>query len=117
MIDRIVSALAAALAGPEPGVPAPAPPPVPPAIARPAEPPAPIPPAALKQSAPPPPPPAPTIWRLADATGQVWQHTDPAQLSAFVADRNRWFAHPAYSAPAPPAYRARGRCGPSGCPR
>ncbi len=28
-------------------------------------------------------------YRLADATGQVWEHSDPAWLQAFVVDRNQ----------------------------
>ena len=30
----------------------------------------------------------PTLYRLADATGQSWEHADPAYLSSFVASRN-----------------------------
>ena len=45
-----------------------------------------------------PPPAAPVRYRLADATGQIWDHTDPAYLSNFVASRNaaRAYASPAY---------------------
>ena len=33
-------------------------------------------------------PPRPTSWRLADASGQVWEHTDPNHLRRWVAYRN-----------------------------
>jgi hypothetical protein len=36
--------------------------------------------------------PSPTLYRLADASGQTWEHPDPAYLSGFVEDRNRRFA-------------------------
>lgn len=28
------------------------------------------------------------LWQLADRTGQVWQHTDPAYLRAWIAHHN-----------------------------
>ena len=31
----------------------------------------------------------PPRYRMADVTGQVWEHTDPHWLELFVADRNR----------------------------
>ena len=62
------------------------------------------------------PPPAsarPSLYRLADATGQAWEHADPAYLSNFIAARNASAAAtftcntaPAYSA----AQCAIGRC-------
>jgi hypothetical protein len=36
--------------------------------------------------------PRPTLYRLADALGQTWEHPDPAYLSGFVEDRNRRYA-------------------------
>jgi hypothetical protein len=30
----------------------------------------------------------PALWRLADASGQVWEHTDPAWLKTWVQSRN-----------------------------
>ena len=45
------------------------------------------------------PAPAP-LPRAADASGQVWEHPDPAFLARFIESRNRSFA------PGSPAYRA-----------
>jgi hypothetical protein len=36
----------------------------------------------------PPPPRPPTMWRLADSSGQVWEHTDPEWLRRWVEMRN-----------------------------
>lgn len=33
--------------------------------------------------------PAPVAYQLADASGKLWQHADPAYLSAWVAQHNR----------------------------
>ncbi|MCA1685770.1 MAG: hypothetical protein LC745_07230 [Planctomycetia bacterium] len=33
-------------------------------------------------------PPPPTVWRLADANGQVWEHPDPSWLRRWVDSRN-----------------------------
>ena len=44
---------------------------------------------------------APTAYQLADSTGQIWQHTDPAYLSSWVAARNATPAPQAPTAPAP----------------
>ena len=77
--------------------------PVPPPVSPPSEPPAaPAPqPAEVEPAAAPPPPPlaskpdpapaspAGTLYRLADASGQVWEHADPTWLQEFVLDRNR----------------------------
>jgi len=66
-------------------------PPEPPAVARKKEPPA-RPPAPTATPTPTPrpapAPPAPTVYRLVDARGQVWEHPDPAYLQRFVRDRN-----------------------------
>jgi hypothetical protein len=69
--------------------------------------------ASVPTPTPPAPPPAstrPTLYRLADATGQTWEHADPAYLSSFVATRNAsamtYFTTPAFSA----AQCATGRC-------
>jgi len=35
------------------------------------------------------PTPHPVHYRLADVSGQLWEHADPAALQAFVQDRNR----------------------------
>ncbi len=48
------------------------------------------------------PAPASGVYRLADGSGQLWEHADPATLRAFVEARNRGFfvrpaAHPAPS--------------------
>jgi hypothetical protein len=59
-----------------------------------------------RHPAPPVPPPV-AMWRLADATGQRWDHPDKAYLAAWVADRDRAMIAPAY--PRPTAYfRPRG---------
>ena len=47
--------------------------------------------------------PQPQLWQLADSTGQVWQHADPAYLSRWVAERNARLAQAnavRYQAPA-----------------
>lgn len=41
--------------------------------------------------------PAPTLYRLADYTNQVWQHADPAVLSAHVARINAARTAPVYA--------------------
>jgi len=58
------------------------------------------------------PPAAPARYRLADASGQVWEHPDPGQLRSFVEGRNRSFAAPAYYQAATVRYSscANGRC-------
>jgi hypothetical protein len=79
--------------------------------------PAPAPAPATKPEATPPPiAPSPTRHRLTDATGQIWEHTDPAYLARFVATRNGSFPNPpvtfTYSS-AQPARASRcsgGRC-------
>ncbi len=75
---------------PPPGRPAPA-------VAPPAEPP----PIAIEPRLPAPPavklwyPPAqPTLWRLADASGQVWEHTNAEWLTRWVASRNQALKRP-----------------------
>jgi hypothetical protein len=40
-------------------------------------------------------PPAPTRWRLADSSGQVWEHNDLAGLRRWVAERNAALAYAA----------------------
>ena len=41
---------------------------------------------------PPPTVPRPTLYRLSDASGQTWEHSDPGYLSSFVEARNQWLA-------------------------
>ena len=45
---------------------------------------------------------APTVWRLADARGQVWEHTDPNWLRQWIQQRN---AAPVLQPP-PPTWNA-----------
>ena len=69
---------------------------------------------------PPPVPPSASIpspaprYRLADSSGQAWEHADPEYLRSFVETRNRSFAprNRYYSAP---AYRS-SRCTTGRCP-
>jgi hypothetical protein len=55
----------------------------------------------------------PTLWRLADATGQEWTHPDRRELERWVASRNAALAAwrvPSYSLPASGRACAGGRC-------
>jgi hypothetical protein len=55
----------------------------------------------------------PTLWRLADATGQEWTHPDRRALERWVAGRNAALAAarvPSYSLPAYGGACANGRC-------
>ena len=56
------------------------------------------------------PPPSPTNWRLADNSGQAWTSTDKASLEAYVAERNRQLAAPAFRYSAPASSCSTGRC-------
>ena len=61
---------------------------------------------------------APVRWRLADSTGQVWEHTDPDWLSRWVAERNAQVAYSAvYYTNAPAAPGSSWTCTPNGCYR
>ena len=73
---------------PAPAVPVIPPPPEPPP--RPPAPPAPP----TPPPAPPTPPPAATRYRMADISGQVWEHDDPDVLRAFVLQRNALLSRP-----------------------
>lgn len=42
---------------------------------------------------------SPTRYRLADASGQVWEHSDPVNLQSFVEARNRSFVQQRYYQP------------------
>ena len=44
----------------------------------------------------------PTLYRSTDASGQTWEHPDPAYLSSFIEARNRSFA--SYSQAMPASY-------------
>jgi hypothetical protein len=68
-------------------------------------PPPPMAPTTKPAAAPPPLPPAPTLYRLSDASGQVWEHSNPAYLSGFIEDRNRWLESASSSYTAPRASR------------
>lgn len=57
--------------------------------------------------------PPPPIYRLADAAGQVWEHTDPDALRAWVDRRNAQLIRPA----SVPWYPARTQCPTGRCPR
>lgn len=57
-------------------------------------------PATPPAAAPPPTAPRPTLYRSTDASGQTWEHPDPAYLSSFVEARNRSIAAASYAAPA-----------------
>lgn len=61
---------------------------------------------------------APSVARMADATGQVWTHPDGTVLASWIAQRNAQAAYrapvQAYYAPAQ-GYTAGSVCGPGGC--
>lgn len=67
--------------------------------------PAPMPQSPAVPGARPAPIPAPVRYRLADASGQVWESVDPAALAAHVQNlnQNRAWSAPIYQAPAQPA--------------
>ena len=76
-----------------------------PAVASRPEPPAlPQPPATKPAASSPPIPPSPTSYRLSDASGQSWEHHDPAYLSSFVEARNRSTASYYQASPATYTY-------------
>ena len=59
-----------------------------------------------------------TSWRLADSSGQVWEHTDSAWLSRWVADRNAQIGQARGAPPiGPPTAGGSVICTPSGCYR
>lgn len=100
------------VANPAPPVPAPVIPPAPDPNPLGSAPPPVAPPIVQTPSAPVAPP---ARYRLADATGQVWEHADRAGLEAYVAARNAQLA-----APAPPQVRyfsAPSSCSTGRCPR
>lgn len=60
--------------------------------------------------------PHPALWRLADSSGQLWEHADPAYLSRWVAERNRSLAAPGgREGPGPVAPPSSWTCTPGGC--
>lgn len=68
-----------------------------------------------------PPAPPPKLWRLADSSGQAWDHPDPEYLKQWVAGRNAALASPWQAQVNWPRVFWGGMfrtsaCGPGGCP-
>ncbi len=62
------------------------------------------------------PTPQPLLWRLADSSGQFWEHADPSWLSRWVAQRNASLAgHRVRGTLGPIAPSTSWTCTPSGC--
>ena len=90
------------------------------ALAHPAGTPTPTPAPAIAPAPAPAPKPTVTVWRLADARGQAWTHTDRAYLERWVRERNAVLTAtdpglPRTSYPPPILYR--GGCPNGRCPR
>jgi outer membrane biosynthesis protein TonB len=71
-------------------------------------------PAAAPKASAPPAPARPTVWRLSDASGQVWEHADAEWLRRWVSSRN---ASLTARRAAPPVSYAASACSSGRCPR